>query len=101
MAETRLEAYLRQEAFGETLTRLYGAEGRERARTRCAEVMEGFEKSFGYPAEVPRPGARRSAGTIRITSGAACLPPQWIWTFWRQRPVTAAGSSACCPRAIP
>ena len=51
MAETRLEAYLRQEAFGETLTRLYGAEGRERARTRCAEVMEGFEKSFGYPAE--------------------------------------------------
>ena len=51
MAETRLEAYLRQEAFGETLTRLYGVEGRERARTRCAEVMEGFEKSFGYPAE--------------------------------------------------
>ena len=51
MAETRLEAYLRQEAFGETLTHLYGAEGRERARTRCAEVMEGFEKSFGYPAE--------------------------------------------------
>ena len=51
MAETRLGAYLRQEAFGETLTRLYGAEGRERARTRCAEVMEGFEKSFGYPAE--------------------------------------------------
>ena len=51
MAETRLEAYLRQEAFGETLTRLYGAEGRERARTRCAEVMEGFEKAFGYPAE--------------------------------------------------
>ena len=51
MAETRLEAYLRQEAFGETLTHLYGAEGRERARMRCAEVMEGFEKSFGYPAE--------------------------------------------------
>ncbi len=51
MTHTGLEAYLQQTAFEETLARLYGAEGAERARGRCTEVMEGFARTFRRPAE--------------------------------------------------
>lgn len=51
MKHTGLEAYLQQTAFEETLARLYGAEGAERARERCTEVMEGFASTFRRPAE--------------------------------------------------
>ena len=51
MTHTGLEAYLQQTAFEETLARLYGAEGAERARERCTEVVEGFARTFRRPAE--------------------------------------------------
>ena len=51
MTHTGLEAYLQQTAFEETLARLYGAEGAERARERCTEVMEGFARTFHRPTE--------------------------------------------------
>ena len=51
MTHTGLEAYLQQTAFEETLARLYGTEGAERARERCTEVMEGFARTFRRPAE--------------------------------------------------
>lgn len=51
MTHTGLEAYLQQTAFEETLVRLYGAEGAERARERCTEVVEGFARTFRRPAE--------------------------------------------------
>ena len=51
MTHTGLEAYLQQTAFEETLARLYGAEGAERARERCTEVMESFARTFRRPAE--------------------------------------------------
>ena len=48
---TRLEACLEQLSFEETLIRLYGREGKDRARTRCLEAAEGFRQTFGYPAQ--------------------------------------------------
>ena len=48
---TRLEACLEQLSFEETLIRLYGREGKDRARTRCLETAEGFRQTFGYPAQ--------------------------------------------------
>lgn len=51
MTHTGLEAYLQQTAFEETLARLYGAEGAERARERCTEVVERFARTFRRPAE--------------------------------------------------
>ena len=45
---TRLEACLEQLSFEETLIRLYGREGKDRARTRCLEAAEGFRQAFGY-----------------------------------------------------
>ncbi len=51
MTHTGLEAYLQQTAFEKTLARLYGAEGAERARERCTEVIEGFARTFRRPAE--------------------------------------------------
>ena len=48
---TRLEACLEQLSFEETLIRLYGREGKDRARTRCLEAAEGFRHAFGYPAQ--------------------------------------------------
>lgn len=51
MTHTGLEETMQLSAFHDTLTRLYGAEGAEKARSRCMEVMEGFQKAFGRPAE--------------------------------------------------
>ena len=51
MTHTGLESQLQQAAFEQTLTRLYGPEGAERARSRCIEVMEGFHQTFGRPAQ--------------------------------------------------
>ena len=48
---TRLEACLEQLSFEETLIRLYGKEGKDRARTRCMEAAEGFRQTFGYSAQ--------------------------------------------------
>ena len=48
---TRLEACLEQLSFEETLIRLYGREGKDRARTRCMEAADGFRQAFGYPAQ--------------------------------------------------
>ena len=42
MTYTGLETYVQQAAFDQTLTRLYGAEGAEKAHSRCMEVMEEF-----------------------------------------------------------
>ena len=50
MMHTGLENYLQQEAFAKTLTRLYGAEGAEKARARCEQVTAGFNKTFDRPA---------------------------------------------------
>ena len=51
MTHTGLESQLQQAAFEQTLTRLYGTEGAERARSRCIEVMEGFHQTFDRPAQ--------------------------------------------------
>lgn len=51
MTHTGLESQLQQAAFEQTLARLYGAEGAERARSRCIEVIEGFHQAFGRPAQ--------------------------------------------------
>ena len=51
MTYTGLETYVQQAAFHKTLTRLYGAEGAEKAHSRCMEVMEEFYKTFDRPAE--------------------------------------------------
>ena len=48
---TRLEECLEQLSFEETLIRLYGREGKDRARTRCLEAAEGFRQTFGYSAQ--------------------------------------------------
>ena len=48
---TRLEACLEQLSFEETLIRLYGREGKDRAHTRCLEAAAGFRQAFGYPAQ--------------------------------------------------
>ena len=45
---TRLEACLEQLSFEETLIRLYGREGKDRAHTRCLEAAAGFRQAFGY-----------------------------------------------------
>ena len=51
MTYTGLETYVQQAAFDQTLTRLYGAEGAEKAHSRCMEVMEEFYKIFDRSAE--------------------------------------------------
>ena len=51
MTHTGLELQLQQAAFEQTLTRLYGPEGAERARSRCIEVTEGFHQAFDRPAQ--------------------------------------------------
>ena len=51
MTYTGLETYVQQAAFHKTLSRLYGAEGAEKAHSRCTEVMEEFYKTFDRPAE--------------------------------------------------
>ena len=51
MTYTGLETYVQQAAFDQTLTRLYGAEGAEKAHSRCMEVMEEFYKTFDRPAQ--------------------------------------------------
>ena len=48
---TRLEECLEQLSFEETLIRLYGREGKDRAHTRCLEAAAGFRQAFGYPAQ--------------------------------------------------
>ena len=48
---TRLEECLEQLSFEETLIRLYGREGKDRAHTRCLEAADGFRQAFGYPAQ--------------------------------------------------
>ena len=51
MGHIDLEQRIHDPAFQETLTRLYGAEGADAARLRCAEVLVGFAKTFGSRAE--------------------------------------------------
>lgn len=51
MTYTGLETYVQQAAFHKTLSRLYGAEGAEKAHSRCMEVMEEFYKIFDRSAE--------------------------------------------------
>ena len=51
MTHTGLELQLQQAAFEQILTRLYGPEGAERARSRCIEVTEGFHQTFDRPAQ--------------------------------------------------
>ena len=51
MTHTGLKLQLQQAAFEQTLTRLYGPEGVERARSRCIEVTEGFHQTFDRPAQ--------------------------------------------------
>lgn len=48
---TRLEECLEQLSFEETLIRLYGREGKDRAHTRCLEAAAGFRQAFGYSAQ--------------------------------------------------
>ena len=46
MTYTGLETYVQQATFHKTLSRLYGAEGAEKAHSRCMEVMEEFYKTM-------------------------------------------------------
>ena len=46
-----MEARLRQGGLDEILRKLYGAPHLERARTRCAGVLEGFAGAFGGEAQ--------------------------------------------------
>ena len=39
MTYTGLETYVQQAAFHKTLTRLYGAEGAEKAHSRCHDIF--------------------------------------------------------------
>lgn len=48
---SKLATYIEQPAFENALTQVYGADGMESAKSRCAEIAAGFEESFGYPAE--------------------------------------------------
>lgn len=48
---TRPEECLEQLSFEETLIRLYGREGKDRAHTRCLEAAAGFRQAFGYSAQ--------------------------------------------------
>ena len=48
---TRLEECLEQLSFEETLIRLYGREGKDRAHTRCLEAAASFRQAFGYSAQ--------------------------------------------------
>ena len=48
---TRLEECLKQLSFEETLIRLYGREGKDRAHTRCLEAAAGFRQTFGNSAQ--------------------------------------------------
>ena len=80
MTYTGLETYVQQAAFHKTLTRLYGAEGAEKAHSRCMEVMEEFYKIFDRSAEA---AVRRSEETTPIIRRAAYWPPLLIWIFWR------------------
>jgi len=51
MEASHLERRLRAGELDGTLERLYGAPRLERARTRCRTALEGFEASFGCPAQ--------------------------------------------------
>ncbi len=51
MGGQTLEARLRQGGLDEILRKLYGAPHLERARTRCAGVLEGFAGAFGGEAQ--------------------------------------------------
>lgn len=51
MTYTGLETYVQQAAFDQTLTRLYGAEGAEKAHSRCMEVRRSFIRPLDRPAE--------------------------------------------------
>ena len=46
MIYTGLETYVQQAAFDQTLTRLYGAEGAEKAHSRCMEVTAATMKRW-------------------------------------------------------
>ena len=98
MTYTGLETYVQQAAFHKTLTRLYGAEGAEKAHSRCMEVMDEFYKIFDRSAH---PAVRRSEETTPIIRRAAYWPPLLIWIFWRPWRLRRAESSGCCLRDIP
>ena len=103
MTYTGLETYVQQAAFHKTLTRLYGAEGAEKAHSRCMEVMEEFYKSLTVRRRrcSAHPAVRRSEETTPIIRRAAYWPPLLIWIFWRPWRLRRAGSSGCCLRDIP
>ena len=100
MTYTGLETYVQQAAFDQTLTRLYGAEGAEKAHSRCMEVMEEFYKTFDRPAEAlfSAPG-RTEIGGNHTDHQKGCV--LLIWIFWRPWRLRRAGSSGCCLRDIP
>ena len=102
MTYTGLETYVQQAAFDQTLTRLYGAEGAEKAHSRCMEVMEEFYKTFDRRRRCSaHPAVRRSEETTPIIRRAAYWPLLLIWIFWRPWRLRRAGSSGCCLRDIP
>ena len=85
MTYTGLETYVQQAAFHKTLSRLYGAEGAEKAHSRCMEVMEEFYKTFDRPAEAlfSAPGRTEIGGNHTDHQKAAYWPLLLIWIFWR------------------
>ena len=103
MTYTGLETYVQQAAFDQTLTRLYGAEGAEKAHSRCMEVMEEFYKTFDRPAEAlfSAPGRTEIGGNHTDHQKGCVLPLLLIWIFWRPWRLRRAGSSGCCLRDIP
>ena len=51
MIPSKLEAYLHQAAFEEKAAHIYPAEDKECVAARCAEVIEGFRRTFDRPAQ--------------------------------------------------
>ena len=83
MGGQTLEARLRQGGLDEILRKLYGAPHLERARTRCAGVLEGFAGAFGGEAQALFSAPGRSWGeTIRTTNTARSWRLEWTWIFW-------------------
>ena len=92
MEHETLETRLRAGALDAQLTRLYGAEGLEAARSRCASVISGFTKTFESLPEAffSAPGRTELGATTRTTSTAGSWPPVWTWTSWPPSPPTRA-----------
>ena len=84
MEHQTLEQALRSGALDARLTAVYGAEGTEKAKERCAAAAAGFTKTFGATPEAffSAPGRTELGGNHTDHQHGRSWPPPWIWTFW-------------------